>query len=117
VNILVDENIPLRTVQALRAMGHTVKDVRGTDDEGADDDVIWQRVQRESAVLVTTDKGFTKRRGETHWGILAICLRRPNRAKIHRRVLEAFAQFPSTEWRGLTVFMRDTAQRVWRASG
>ena len=117
MNILVDENIPLRTVEALRSMGHSVSDIRGTVDEGADDEDLWRRVQQESALFVTTDRGFISRRGEMHAGVLAICLRQPNRAKIHQRVLDAFAKFSATEWLGLTVMMRDTVQRVRRASG
>ena len=34
MNMLVDEHIPLMTVQALPMMGHDVRDVRGTPDEG-----------------------------------------------------------------------------------
>lgn len=37
MKILVDENIPRRSVSSLIAMGHDVHDLRGTPDEGADD--------------------------------------------------------------------------------
>ncbi|MBI3117287.1 MAG: DUF5615 family PIN-like protein, partial [Candidatus Hydrogenedentes bacterium] len=37
MKILVDENVPRRSVRALRALGHDVKDIRGTEDEGLDD--------------------------------------------------------------------------------
>ena len=95
-------------------MGHSVIDIRGTSDEGADDDILWLRVQAEHALLVTTDKGFTRGHHEAHWGILVVCVRQPNRAKIHARVLQAFAQFTEPEWRGLTLTMRDTVQSVRR---
>ena len=54
MNIFVDENIPLMTVRALRGMGHDVRDIRGTADEGMTDDALWELVQREGRLLITT---------------------------------------------------------------
>jgi predicted nuclease of predicted toxin-antitoxin system len=117
MKILVDENIPLTTIQALREMGHEVSDIRGTVDEGLTDEALWARVQREGRLLITTDKGFAQRREEPHQGILVIRLRQPNRHRIHQRVMQALAQFPAEKWPGLLVVMRDTIQSVWSASG
>ena len=58
MKIFVDENIPLMTVQALRAEGHDVRDICGTPDEGMDDESLWKMIQREGRLLITTDKGF-----------------------------------------------------------
>lgn len=116
MNIFVDENIPLMTVRALRELGHEVLDIRGTAEEGMDDDILWERIQEEGRLLITTDKGFTRRRNESHHGILIVCLRQPNRHKIHQRVMKAMAQFGVVEWPGLLVVMRDVVQSVWRAS-
>jgi predicted nuclease of predicted toxin-antitoxin system len=112
MTIFVDENIPLTTVEAIRAMGLLVIDPRGTPDEGADDEVLWQRVQEQSALLITTDKGFARRREEEHSGILVVRLRKPNRLKIHAKVLYALSEF--AEWQGLTVVMQDTVMRIRR---
>ncbi len=87
MNIFVDENIPLMTVSALRKQGHNVLDIRGTEDEGMLDDILWQRVQRERRVLITTDKGFAQYRDQLHHGILIVRLRKPNRIKIHQRIM------------------------------
>ena len=114
MKILVDENIPLPTVQALREMGHEVSDVRGTPKEGVKDTALWELAQREERILITTDKGFTRRRTEPHHGIIIVRLRQPNLQKIHRRVMQAITQFESTEWPGLLVVMRDFAQSTWR---
>jgi predicted nuclease of predicted toxin-antitoxin system len=115
MKILVDENIPLMTVRALRQMKHDVKDIRRTPDQGAVDDTLWAMIQREGRLFITTDKGFTQHRDEWHHGVLVIRLRQPNRHKIHQRVMRAIVQFAETEWQGLTVVMRDTVQSVWRA--
>jgi len=87
MKIFVDENIPLMTVQALREMGHDVLDIRGTPNEGMTNEALWEMVQREGRILITTDKGFTQHRDEPHHGILIVRLRQPNRWKIHQRVM------------------------------
>lgn len=63
MRIFVDENIPLMTAEALRALGH---DVRGTPDEGLRDDALWKMAQREERLLITTDKGFAHYRMGPH---------------------------------------------------
>ena len=83
MKIFVDENIPLMTVRALREIGHDVLDIRGTADEGMTDDALWEMIQPERRLLITTDKGFTQHRDELHHGILIVRLRQPTRRKIH----------------------------------
>ena len=115
MKIAVDEHIPLMTVRALRDMGQDVRDIRGTADEGMPDDGLWEMAQHEGRLLVTTDKGFTHYRTAQHHGILIIRLRKPNRHRIHRRIMQAMAQFTEAEWPGLLVVMRDVAQSTWRS--
>lgn len=114
MKILVDENIPRKTVEALRALGHDVLDIRGTPQQGIKDEPLWALVQSENRLLITTDKGFTNYRDEPHQGILVIRLRQPNRDKIHERVMRAINQFAEDEWPGLLVVMRDAVQSVTR---
>lgn len=115
MKIAVDEHIPLMTVRALRAMGHEVRDIRGTPDEGMQDDELWMMVQRQRCLFITTDKGFTKYRTIRHHGVLIIRLRQPNRYRIHHRIMQGLAQFAETDWPGLLVVMRDRVQSSWRA--
>src|ERR1035441_7510704 len=108
MDILVDENIPLMTVAGLRVLGHDVKDIRGTgqqglpdadlwslvlaekrmlittdkgftEQQGLPDADLWSLVLAEKRMLITTDKGFTERRRDRHSGILVVRLRQPNR--------------------------------------
>ena len=58
MKICVDENIPLITVLELKKLGHDVLDIRGTDDQGIPDDLLWEKAQKEKRLLITTDKGF-----------------------------------------------------------
>lgn len=115
MKICVDENIPNVTVQELGSLGHDVLDIRGTADQGMDDDTLWAKVQEEYRLLITTDKGFVWRRDESHWGILVVRLRQPNEQKIHQRVMQAVNRFSEQEWPGLLVVMRDVIQSVWRS--
>ena len=115
MKLFVDENIPSRTVEELRALGHDVRDIRGTADQGMDDDLLWARVLHEQRLLITTDRGFAQHREEAHHGILIVRLRQPNEAKIHERVMRAVRQHPEADWPGLLVVMRDAIQSVSRA--
>lgn len=89
MKIFVDENIPSITGQTLPDLGHGVLDIRGTPEEGMPDDILWQRIQNEKRLIITTDKGFSRYRNESHYGILIIRLKEANRGKIHRRDMQA----------------------------
>ena len=78
MKICVDENIPLMTVAELKNMGHDILDIRGTSEQGLADDLLWERVQHENRLLITTDKGFANYRAASHDGILIVRLRQPN---------------------------------------
>ena len=117
MKIAVDENIPRMTVRELRDAGHDVLDVRGTDDEGIGDDVLWSLAQRQGRMLVTTDKGFSQYRSEPHRGILIVRLRQPNRQRIHRRVIAGVNRFREEQWAGTLLVVRDNVQSCWRPNG
>lgn len=55
MKICVDENIPLITVLELKKLGHDVLDIRGTEDRGISDDLLWEKIQKEGRLLITTD--------------------------------------------------------------
>ena len=114
MKILVDENIPTITVDALQELGHDILDIRGTPNEGLKDQQLWQLALNENRLLITTDKGFTQHRDESHQGILIIRLRKPNQNKIHQRIMKAFHHFSEGEWNGMLLVMRDTVQSVWK---
>ncbi|KAF5419397.1 MAG: hypothetical protein C5S49_00620 [Candidatus Methanogaster sp.] len=41
------------TVRVLREMGHDVRDIHGTADEGMTDGALWELVHREGRLLIT----------------------------------------------------------------
>ncbi len=97
MKVCVDENIPLITVLELRKLGYDVLDIRGTSDQSMSDEALWEMVQREERLLITTDKGFGPHRYGAHYGILVVRLRQPNEQKIHARVMKAMSQFKASE--------------------
>jgi predicted nuclease of predicted toxin-antitoxin system len=114
MRILVDENIPLMSVEQLRRMGHDVLDIRGTADEGMPDELVWKKASQENRLLITTDRGFTHYRDREHHGILIVSLRKPNSHEINKRVIEAIRRFSPDQWPGLLVVMRDKTVSTWR---
>lgn len=114
MKIFVDENIPRLTVETLQRDGHDVADIRGTEREGISDEEIWEIVVNEKRLLITTDKGFAGHRDEVHYGILIVCLNKPNRKKIHNSILRSFSYFNEKEWKGSMIIARDTVQSIWR---
>lgn len=114
MNILVDEKIPTQTVKALREQGYFVIGVRESKDQGISDDQTWELAQQHLALLVSTDKGFVRRR-PPHRGVLVIRLRQPNQERIHQRVFGAPKHFADASWPGQTVIMRDRARSVRRS--
>jgi len=114
MKILVDENIPLVSVNELRQMGHEVLDIRSTDDQGMTDEALWNKAYQDKRLLITTDKGFAYYRQREHHGILIVSLRRPNRQKIHKCIVKAIKSFSPEQWPGLLVIMRDASMSSWR---
>jgi predicted nuclease of predicted toxin-antitoxin system len=108
MGVLADENIPRMTVDALRALGHDVKDIRGTPDQGIADFDLWRLALAESRTLISTDKGFTEYRSAPHHGILIVRLRQPNRQEIHLSVMRIIERYREEEWPNLLVAVRDS---------
>ena len=113
MKVLVDENIPLMTVEELRLKGFDVIDIRGSAQQGITDDVLWLKAQQEKRLFITTDKGFSIHRDEKHHGILIVRLKQPTRLKIHQRVMQAITKYSEQQWHGLMVVMRDIVQSSW----
>ena len=115
MKVLVDENIPLITVEGLRLKGFDVTNIRGSAEQGITDELLWQKAQHEKRIFITTDKGFSIHRNETHYGILIVRLKQPTRLKIHQRVIQAIAKYSEQQWHGLMVVMRDVVQSSWKS--
>jgi predicted nuclease of predicted toxin-antitoxin system len=114
MKILTDENIPRMTVEWLRTVGHNVRDLRGTPEQGAADARLWELAIADERTLITTDKGFTEHRAEPHYGILVVRLRQPNRERIHSAILNAMKRVREPERPNLLVVVRDRTMSTSR---
>ncbi len=103
------------TVELLRTLGHDVKDLRGTPDQGIADSLLWALAAAESRAIITTDKGFTEYRSTPHQGMLIVRLRQPNRRRIHNSVMRALETIPEADWPNTLVVMRDSTMSTSRA--
>ena len=110
MKILVDENIPIFTIEELRHLGHDVKDIRGTKLEGINDSAVWQIAKTENRLLISTDKIFTHDhyRDKDHNGIILVLLKQPNLMKIYSRILNAITQYPEDTLKGSLLIIKDT---------
>jgi predicted nuclease of predicted toxin-antitoxin system len=86
MNILVDENIPRITVEHLLELGHEVRDLRGTVEQGLGDSGLWSAAQADNRMLITTDRGFAAFRTVAHYGVLIVRLRQPNLTRYTTRL-------------------------------
>jgi len=101
------------TAKALFEAGHNVIDIRGSEKEGLKDPLLWKMTLKKNALLITTDKRFSVYREEDHYGILMILLKRPNKLKIHEKIMHTVHHFKPDEWPGLLVTIKDTVFSLW----
>ncbi len=76
MNILADEGVDKQIVDELRTLGHRVTYIAECQPTISDDEVL-DRANRESAVLLTSDKDFGElvfRQGRLHSGVVLIRL-------------------------------------------
>jgi predicted nuclease of predicted toxin-antitoxin system len=58
VRFFLDENFPGKATPMLKSYGFEVFDIRGTEFEGADDTILFEKAQQHEAIFLTTDKDF-----------------------------------------------------------
>lgn len=114
MKIFIDENIPKITVMEILKKYPDTKDIRGTKDEGIEDKQIWEIVQSEKRLLITTDKGFSKYRYKNHNGIIIVLLKQPTLIKIHQRIISTLNEYSEKDWKNRIVIVRDTVKSTWQ---
>jgi predicted nuclease of predicted toxin-antitoxin system len=83
MRVLADENLFEPIIQYLRAQGHEVISVRGTELAGASDDQLYKKAVREGLTIITMDKDFMRMRRFPPDACAGIVV-----AKIYRRTVE-----------------------------
>lgn len=120
MRFMLDENFPKAAAAMLRSAGHEVFDIRGTDDEGIDDDALFQMAQKAGAVLLTTDRDFfhtVPHLHEFHCGVVVIALRQPNRAAILSRLEWALSNIAASDFLNRVFQLRDKSWLAYPSIG
>ena len=89
MKFFLDENFPKKVISLLEKQGHTVFDIRGTEQEGISDTEIFSLAKKEEAIFLTSDKDFYHTIHLTekpHFGIIVIALRQPNSGTIIEKI-------------------------------
>ncbi len=119
VKFVIDEDMPRSTGVAMSSEGYEVKDVRDHGYRGLGDDEIYMFAQREKAVLLTGDLGFSnifKFPLGQHFGI--VVARFPNEMaprKINREIVNSLKDLAEDDFRGNLIILEPGRIRIKRA--
>jgi predicted nuclease of predicted toxin-antitoxin system len=117
---VIDEDMPRSTGVALMREGHEVKDVRDHGYRGAGDQEIYTFAQKERAVLLTGDLGFSnilKFPLGQHFGI--VVARFPNELaprEINRELVNSLRGLGENDFKGNLIILEPGRIRIKRAS-
>ena len=114
MTFFLDENFPKAARALLGREGHESVDIRGTEQEGADDNDLFLTAQDFHAVFLTTDKDFFHTiplAFARHGGAIVITLRKPNRADLLGRLADALALLGGRDLRDTVWLVTDTRIR------
>ena len=119
VRFVIDEDMPRSTGVALISEGYEVKDVRDHGYRGLGDEEIYTFAQREKAVLLTGDLGFSnilKFPLGQHFGI--VVARFPNEMaprEINREIVTSLRVLGENEFKGNLIILEPGRIRIKRA--
>ncbi len=116
MKFFLDENFPKTVASILEEMGHEVFDIRSTEFEGSDDNLIFQMAQDKKAIFLTTDKDFfhtIPSLYETHYGIVVIVIRKPNRSSIMEKFLFALNHVDLSSFKSKILVLRDNNYSIF----
>lgn len=117
MNFLLDENFPKSAEKLLTELGHHVKDIRGTELQGANDFQLFELAQLQEAILLTTDRDFYHTVPlvyANHYGVIVIALKQPNRKAILSKLRWVVSQPLIDTIQNTVILLRDHSYRVRR---
>jgi predicted nuclease of predicted toxin-antitoxin system len=120
MKIKLDENLPASLAPILKSLQHDVHTIADENLTGRTDSEIWEAVQREQRFLITQDLDFSDIRQflpGTHYGILLVRLRDPDRQSLIFRLREIFRHEQVNTWARCFVVVTEHKIRVIRPEG
>jgi predicted nuclease of predicted toxin-antitoxin system len=115
VKLKLDENLPLRLVGVLAALGHDVDTIPEEHVAGRDDGTVWDATQAAGRFLITQDLDFSDARKYvpgTHHGLLLLRFDQPGREASFERVRTIFTIEDVESWKGALVSVSARKVRV-----
>lgn len=101
MRILIDENLPVSLIEALRLLGHDVEHVETRSLSGHDDPDVLALAEREGRFLIMQDVDFADLRSfvaGVHPGLLLVRLKHPAPGDVRAAVLATFCSTPATRF-------------------
>ena len=117
MKLKLDENLPVSVAAILSSLHHDVHTVAQENLSGSSDCDLWEAAQRDERFLITQDLDFSDLRRfapGTHFGILLVRLRSPDRRTLSSRVREIFQHEEVAAWSRCFVVATDRKVRVVR---
>ena len=117
MRIKLEENLPASLATVLGTLHHDVHTVAQEKLTGRSDRELWDVAQRDERFLITQDLDFSDLRRfspGTHYGILLVRLRTPDRLNLIRRVRQLFEYEDVTRWERCFVVATERKLRVVR---
>jgi len=114
MNFFLDENFPRPALILLQASGHQATHALDGFPPGTADEKLFAHAQHHEAIFVTTDKDFFHTiplAFARHYGTIVITLRKPNRADLLRRLMDALALLGDRDLRDTAWLVTDTRIR------
>jgi len=119
MRIKLDENLPVRSAQRLRDLGHDVDTVIDEGLGGKNDAAVWEAAQSEGRFLITQDLDFSDMRRfapGTHHGILLVRLDDMEQPQLADFLGAWFSMERVETWAGALVVASPRKIRVMRSS-
>jgi predicted nuclease of predicted toxin-antitoxin system len=116
MNFFLDENFPKSAEIFLINRNHKVFDIRGSENEGMADLLIFELSKRNKAVFLTTDKDFYHTihlLSKPHFGIVVIALSQPNADRIVSKLHWFIENFENTELQNHCFLFTDNNCKVF----
>lgn len=115
MKLKIDENLPVEIADELRALGHDAKTVVDEGMAGTDDARLMARVEEESRVFMTMDKGIANIQAYSPERFAGLILLRPSQAgrgAVLSFVRERLTQILDLALEGRLVVVTETGIRI-----
>lgn len=105
MKFLVDEDVPVKLIRALKSLGH---DATRVETQATDRDIAG-RAKRESRILITLDKDFTNKTAypPSEFNIIHVHIHPPDVETIIATLSTVLARVPSNKLQGLIVLRKE----------